>query len=280
MERRAVMRALALLLALLVAPSVTLRAEAAPIRVVSLNMCLDQLVLALAGPDQILGLSRYARDARLSHAAAAAQAFPVLRGAEEILHLKPDVVLTSRYTPAATRGFLAARRLRTEEFDGATSLAATSAQIERVGRLLGREVEAGALNARLNAAALGLEGAAPQGLKVLVLARRGYVSGRSSLPGELLARAGATIAGNSGGRGGFAPLEAIIALRPDALMITGEDIGAPDQGSAMLEHPALTALFPPERRIYLPDHLTVCGGPGVIDAMERLAARLRHMRAR
>ena len=31
-------------------------------RLVSMNVCTDQLVLALADPEQILGLSRYSRD--------------------------------------------------------------------------------------------------------------------------------------------------------------------------------------------------------------------------
>ncbi|MGK9691485.1 hypothetical protein O6437_23040, partial [Salmonella enterica subsp. enterica] len=37
--------------------------SAAGPRVVSMNVCSDQLVLSLADPDQILGLSRFARDA-------------------------------------------------------------------------------------------------------------------------------------------------------------------------------------------------------------------------
>lgn len=245
-------------------------------RVVSLNMCLDQLVLALASPGQIVGLSKYARDARLSHAARDAAAFPLVRGAEEVLFLKPDIVLTSRYTPAPTRAFLETRKIRTEAFDGAISLASAAAQISRMGGLLGREAEAAALQLRLQAAASRLKGAARPGLRVLVLARRGYVSGRSSLPGELLSLAGAhsVSAGVSAARGGFASLEAIVAARPDAVMITGEVSAAQDQGSAMLEHPALSALFPPERRIYLPDHLTVCGGPALIEAMDRLGQAL------
>lgn len=269
-------RALALV-ALLFSPA----AWAAP-RVASLNLCLDQLVLALAKPEQIAGLSRYARDARLSNAAEAARAHRLLSGAEEILFLKPDLVLTSRYTPAATRGFLAQAGVKAEEFDGASSLAETRNQMLRMGRLLGDEAAAKALVARLDAAAVRLKDSAPPGLSVLVLARRGYVSGRSSLPGELLALAGVQVnaPGVAGRRGGFASIEAIIAARPDAILITGAALRAEDQGSALLEHPALTRLFPPERRLMLDDHLTVCGGPGLIEAMDRLGEALRRLKPR
>lgn len=249
-------------------------------RVASLNLCLDQLVLELAKPAQILGLSRFARDARLSHEAEAAKAFPLIRGVEEILALKPDIVLTSRFTPAATRNFLASARVKTEEFEGATSLADTRAQITRMGKLLSNPAGAAERIAALDAAAVRLKGAARGRLRVLVLARRGYVSGRSSLPGELLALAGVENAATLGKRGGFASLESIIALKPDALLLTGESLRAEDQGSAMLEHPALAALFPPERRLYLPDHLTVCGGPMLAEAMDRLGEALKHMTPR
>lgn len=249
-------------------------------RVASLNLCLDQLVLELAKPQQILGLSRFARDARLAHRAEAAKTYPQLKGAEEILFLKPDLVLTSRFTPAATRDFLAAARVKTEEFDDATSFAQTREQIARMGVLLGHEAAAAEKIARLDGAAARLKGAAQGRLRVLVLARRGYVSGRSSLPGELLALAGVENAATLARMGGFASLESILALKPDALLLTGEAIGAEDQGSAMLEHPALAALFPPERRLYLPDHLTVCGGPMLAEAMDRLAEGLKTMTPR
>ncbi|MCA0405633.1 MAG: ABC transporter substrate-binding protein [Proteobacteria bacterium] len=254
-------------------------AQAQGPRVASLNLCVDQLVLALAEPQQIAGLSRYARDERLSHAAKAAHGFRLLAGAEEVLFLKPDLVLTSRFTPAATRDFLARTRVKAEEFEAATTLAQTRAQMLRMGKLLRQEARAQALVEQVDTAAERLKGAAPSGLRVLVLARRGYVSGASSLPGELLSLAGAQTSapGVAGKRGGFATLESIVAVQPDALLITGAALKADDQGSALLEHPVLARLFPPSRRLHLPDHLTVCGGPGLIEAMDRLAVDLKTM---
>ncbi|WP_204320163.1 hypothetical protein, partial [Klebsiella oxytoca] len=58
---------------LVLAPAVA----AAPRRVVSFNLCADQLVLALADPGQIAALSPYARNPAISAAAAAAGGFPV-----------------------------------------------------------------------------------------------------------------------------------------------------------------------------------------------------------
>ncbi|WP_342341774.1 hypothetical protein [Blastochloris viridis] len=73
------------------------------------------------------------------------------------------------------------------------------------------------------------------------------------------------------------PLEKIIAHRPDALLLTRELAAAEDQGSALLVHPALVKLYPPGRRIYLPERLTVCGGPMLAEAIDRLAAEAERL---
>ena len=39
--------------------------------------------------------------------------------------------------------------------------------------------------------------------------------------------------------------------------------------------PRLRATIPPERRLYLPDRLTICGGPATPQAIDALAAEVR-----
>ena len=50
-----------------------------------------------------------------------------------------------------------------------------------------------------------------------------------------------------------------------------------DQGEALLAHPALAALYPPDRRILLPERLTVCGGPSLPEAIDWLASEARRV---
>ena len=58
-------------------------------RIASMNVCTDQLLLTLADPDQILGLSRYSRDRFQSWAADDARRYRILSGgAEDILVLQ------------------------------------------------------------------------------------------------------------------------------------------------------------------------------------------------
>src|ERR1700716_116531 len=65
-------------------------------RVASMNLCTDQLLIPLADPEQILGLSRFSHDAWQSFAADDARRYPILSGsAEDVLVLKPDIVVAS-----------------------------------------------------------------------------------------------------------------------------------------------------------------------------------------
>lgn len=66
-------------------------------RVVSTNLCADILALELAHPEQLLSVSYKSQDPQLSPFALAAQKIPANRAsAEEIIALRPDIVLVSR----------------------------------------------------------------------------------------------------------------------------------------------------------------------------------------
>lgn len=258
--------------------------EAPPARVISLNMCTDQLLLDLAEPRQIAGLSPFAADAARSFLATQAQALPILSGsAEEVMVLRPDLVVSGTFTKRATREFIRARGVTLEEFAPVRTIAETKRQITRFGEITGAGAKAAARNAEIDAALAELRvAAATSRLRVLPLARRGWVSGANSLMSDLLAEAGlVNAAGELGIRtGGRTTLEQIVHLRPDAIVISHDEDRAEDQGLALLLHPSIQTLFPRERRILLPERLTICGGAMLAEAMRMLASQLSQLKPR
>jgi iron complex transport system substrate-binding protein len=254
------------------------------VRIASINLCTDQLLLDLADRSQIVGLSPFVKDLARSWAAARAEGLPVLSGtAEEIMMLRPTHVLSGRFTKRATREFIRARAIPLEEFDAVRTVTQAREQMLRVGRLVGAEQRASERIAALDAAVARLRAsAAGRSLRVLPLSRRGWAAGRESLFNELLVIAGLQNAGGETGQrlGGLMSLEAIVTMRPDAILISREDAAAEDQGVAMLLHPAIQSLFPPERRLVVPESLTICGGPMLVEAMDRLASEIGRLRPR
>jgi hypothetical protein len=77
--------------------------------------------------------------------------------------------------------------------------------------------------------------------------------------------------------GGFASLEAIVSLRPDFLLVSEAGDFAEDEGRAFMLHPALERFYPAAKRLVIPERLTVCGGPRLSEALDRLASELERV---
>jgi iron complex transport system substrate-binding protein len=250
-------------------------------RIASINVCTGQMLLALADPAQILGLSPYSRDPLRSARALGARRYPRLSGeAEDVLILKPDLVVAGTFSRLPTRELLKEKGLRVVEFDVAYSLDDARTHIRLMGDLVGHPERASTQIARLNAAVERARAAASRTrFRVLPLARRGWVSGQESLMSSLLAAAGLSNAAGEIGisNGGFASLETIVQSKPDFIMVADDSGFAEDQGQAFLLHPALERLYPRHRRIVVPEHLTVCGGPALADALDQLTAEIERV---
>ena len=250
-------------------------------RIVSMNVCSDQLLLTLADPEQILGLSRFSRDGWQSWAADRARRYPVLSGgAEDVLVAKPDIVVASLFDKRSTRELLKANGLHLAEFTVPRTLDEVKDQIREMGEVVQHPDRARAEIARLDAAiARARQAATDKHYRVLPLSRRGWVSGRDSLVSSLLTETGLlNPAGELGvAFGGFASMEAIISLKPDFILVSEAGDRAEDDGRAFLLHPALERFYPPEKRIVIPERLTVCGGPMVVNALDRLVEELKRV---
>ncbi|NOJ44144.1 ABC transporter substrate-binding protein [Bradyrhizobium australiense] len=253
---------------------------ASPPRMVSMNVCSDQLLLTLADPEQILGLSRFARDGWQSQAGDISR-YPVLSGAaEDVLLLKPDLVLASAFDKRSTRELLKAKGLHLAELAVPRNLDEARAQIREVGDMTGHPDRADAEIARLDAAlARARRAAAERHYRVLPLSRRGWVAGSDSFVGSLLSEVGLrSAAGDLGfSFGGFASLEAIVNLRPDFIVVSQAGNYARDDGQAFLVHPALQRFYPPEKRIVIPERLTECGGVMLAAALDALTEELKRV---
>ena len=99
-----IIRLVTVVTAALLCAAVPTRAADPPGRVVSLNLCLDQLALAMAAPGQLVGVSDLSHDSRISPRWREAQALPQVRKrAEEILALRPDLLIVDDFLTPSLR---------------------------------------------------------------------------------------------------------------------------------------------------------------------------------
>lgn len=250
------MRAAALALALFLATS----AQAAD-RIVSLNLCSDQLLVLLA-PERIAALSTLARDPALSFVAARAAALPQVRAdAEAVLRLAPDLVLAGRYGAQATLALLEARGVRVLRLEQPRSFEDIRGQMREFAAVLGVADRGDALVAEMDARLAALPHPA-RPVRALLWQPRGWTSGPGTLGDAVLRAAGLANAGS----GGQVGMEALLTRPPD-LLVTATAPAYPSLGTDMLRHPALAGL--PRRAV--PPALLICGGPFTALAAELLA---------
>jgi iron complex transport system substrate-binding protein len=274
--------AAAMVLAALSAAAAQAADAGAPRRIASFNLCADQLVVALADPDQVVGVSVYAHNPEISVVAERAKAFPLLpMQAEALVPHQPDLVLVSIWDRPLTQRLLRSLGFRVATVGVVNDFDASRAQIREIAALIGQRQRGEALIADMDAA-LGRLARAPRPASstALLIGSSGYTAGRDSLAAALLAATGlAPPAGVPQTRGGYVPLERLIELRPDYLVMA-RALDHPDGQSAVyLTHPALQALYPAARRIVLPSRFTVCGGPALIAALDYLAEAMLRLAA-
>lgn len=249
-------------------------APAAPRRIVSLNPCLDALLVHLADRRQIAGISRLSRDPQGSTIAGIAATLPVAgETAEEVLRLRPDLVLASTHTALATRRALQRLGVEVVAFGPPSTVDESLSQVRQVAARVGRPARGEALGVRITAA---LDGAAARGARrpeMLLLLSGGLAAGPGSLPDDLLRRLGIANAAPRLGLTGWtpAPVEALLAAPPEVLVRAGgaREAGRPDR---ITRHPALDRLGGRVLTAEIPERLLFCGGPSLVEAATRLAA--------
>ena len=245
-----------------------------PQRVVSINLCTDQLAMLLAAPGQLISVSHLAQDPRSSVMVEEAMAYRANQAlAEEVYLLDPDLVLAGSFTARATVSMLERLGIPVATFPPASSLSDVRQGMEDMGKVLGRAEQAAAMVARFDAGLADVS--APDltdGPTAATYAANGYTPGANSLSGDIIRASGFRhLAAELGlTHGGFLPLEALILAAPD-LVVVGETYPGNSRAEEILFHPALTQLR--GGRETLEDRDWVCGLPSVIDAVARMRAR-------
>ncbi|WP_283419771.1 ABC transporter substrate-binding protein [Sphingopyxis sp. Geo48] len=247
-------------------------APAAPDRIVSINLCTDQLVLALADRRQIAGLTRNAIDPEMSGAAITARGLPLLsNSAEQILAIDPDLVVGMPASRSAALAALPRQTYPLLDVDNATTLDQIYVSIRQTAKAVGHIGRGEALVARMQAELAGLPKPG-RGRVAAYYQRRGYMTGTGTLVDELMDRAGLVNLARKLGKPPLSQLslEEMVAAQPDFLIVESATDTVTDQGSEMLHHPALKHI----PRISIPEAWTVCGSPGYASAAHAIIAQI------
>ncbi|MGJ3231264.1 MAG: ABC transporter substrate-binding protein [Oceanicaulis sp.] len=255
-------------LLLLTVPAAPAAGADAP-RVVSLDYCADQYVLALADREQILAVSTGPDDA-WSAMRARAEGLPVLRDdAEAVITRRPDLIVSSYGGGPRARRFYERLGYPVHDLGYAGSFEAIRETVRAAARALGRPERGAALVVQMDAvlaeAGRG-DGPRPEALYVTP---GGVTAGAGTLVHEILEAAGFENVAARGGASGWRdlPLE-LLVLDPPELIVTGF-FDMPDERIdpwSATRHPALKALLERTPTVRLDGAFLSCGAWFMADA--------------
>ncbi|WP_108787697.1 ABC transporter substrate-binding protein [Erythrobacter sp. Alg231-14] len=234
--------------------------------ILSLNPCLDAILVEVAAPGQILALSHFSFDEGSSSIdSMVAAAFAYTGGtAEEIIALQPDIVFASTFIAPNTRAALERAGLRVETFVSPTSIDESMAQIRDVAAMAQRVDEGTDLIERIEAT-LPTPQSPPgnDGLRALLWQPGQIVAGEASLVWDIFDRFGWRNHSAAMGlnQADHVSLEMVMSDPPDLLLVAGDQAGQ--------LHPVLNGLDATQVARFEPN-LFYCGGPSIANAVARL----------
>ncbi|MCC5970559.1 MAG: ABC transporter substrate-binding protein [Pararhodobacter sp.] len=245
-----------------------------PERVVSINLCTDQLAMMLAAPGQLISVSHIAADPLMSVMAEEAARYRLNYGqAEEVHALIPDLVLAGPYTSRYTVGLLRRLGVEVRELPIVERLDDIPETLALMGMWLGREDAAQTLVAEYRTGLAALAPDHDHRPRAVLHYANNYTSGTQTLAHQILSFAGfANIAEEAGlSGGGTLPMEQLIMLMPD-LVISGQRYPGLTRAEDVIDHPAMEALRDRHAGATVTDAEWVCGTPAVLSAIARLTA--------
>jgi iron complex transport system substrate-binding protein len=270
--------ALLVAVAIMLVPA-ALSSAGIPRRIVSLNLCTDELVLRLADRANIASITWLSKDAISANVVDLAADVPVNHGlAEEIIPLDPDLVVAGTFTARTAVAMLKATRFPVTEFGVAHDIADVRSGIRKMAALVGEPARGEDLVASFDGRLAEIGTSAPgRRPTALVFNANGFTVGAGTLVDDIMTRAGLDNVAAHMNLGNYSQLPLEIAVRSDVdiLIISARRDGPPSLATALLDHPVLSKLGPKTHIVVLPTNLWSCGGPEVAEAIARLRAAAR-----
>jgi iron complex transport system substrate-binding protein len=249
---------------------------AKPSRIVSLDLCTDQLLIELVARERIAAVTHLAADPAVSAIPDKAKGIPITRGgAEDVLRYDPDLILAGPFGVSATVNLLRRLKRNVVVVPQASDLDGVRAIVRAVAAATGEAAKGEAIVAAFDRRLAVLPPPAPPAERptALIYQVGGSVSGPGSLAATLLAVAGFRnmAAEYRLTRGGQVPLELLAATPPDLLVLATAAEEYRSAAADNLRHPVLRLLRRRHASLELPWQQWLCGTPSIADAVARLA---------
>lgn len=257
---------------------------AKPLRIVSMNPCVDTILMEVADPEQIAAISHYSQDARATSVPLKwAMQYPVVSGAaEDVIAAEPDLVIAGQHVSIQTIAALKRLGIPLMQVTVAETVDESKKQISDIAARIGQGRAGANLNANIDTAIAAAHSKASP-VSALIWQGSGLVPGKGTLADEMLTRTGFRNLSSTVGlkKWDILPIEGLLSQPPAVLLAGQANMGAGNaDANRMLSHPVLRNIGAHIKVEHYPSSLLHCGGPIIIKSVARLAEIRRSLKAK
>ncbi|MEW4982695.1 MAG: ABC transporter substrate-binding protein [Cycloclasticus sp.] len=253
---------------------------ATPQRIVSLNLCADQLLMTLLAPERLVGITQLASDPGASYLYQEASHFHQHTSRiEEIMALKPDLVVAGEFTAQPTNQLLESLGYQVIKLGLPVTIDGVFQQINSLGEQIGEPARAQELVSNMREELAKITALREKKSKrAVVYYANGFTAGRHTIVNEILNIAGLDNIASELNLDFVAPLslESLLASKPDVLLLGRLNENTDSLAHQVLRHNAIQqyATLTQVQKIMIPDRYWSCAGPSSLAAASYLQQHL------
>ncbi len=250
-------------------------------KIVSINLCLDGLLLKLVERSRIDSLYYLSANPQFSPFTEQIKGIFLNRGlAEDIVPRNPDLILAGEFSSAELVTLLQQLKFHVEVLPLPRSIDDITAHIRHFGKLVGNENAAEVMAGNIEQQLLLLDAEQHRQTKRLNAfwySSNGVVVGGDTLENELMLHAGLHNLALDKHISGFKQidLEELILAQPQVIIVESSDVEAFSLAREYIKHPALRKNN--TRIIALPSSFSVCSAPVLADVIKELRTRVSEL---
>ncbi|ORU94129.1 MAG: hypothetical protein A6F72_08330 [Cycloclasticus sp. symbiont of Poecilosclerida sp. N] len=247
-----------------------------PQRIVSLNLCADQLLMEMLPPERLVGITYLSLDSGISYHHKKAMHYHSHQGRiEEIIALEPDLVVAGQFTTQPINQLLEKLNYPVLRIGLPKTVGEIKQQIDSLGKQIGAPKQAVKMTNKITRDLLELRKNTLQNEpRAAIYYANGFSAGKQTIVNEALNLAGFKNIAADRGLNYIAPLsmEALIRAEPDVLILGRYQENTDAMAHQVLKHRALQRFIHINnvQTISMPDRYWDCAGPAIIKAISHL----------
>ncbi len=246
---------------------------ASPKRIVSINLCTDELLLRIVGPERVAALTKFSADPEVSTIAGSSKDIKKIQGGiEAVQACDPDLLVGGKINNKETLRFFSRSGIPVLTFGIPKSFEDIYADIRRLAGAVGESEKGEAVVQSMQSDLAALKPGRSAKRKAIFFQSGGFVPGSGTFEDAIMEAAGLeNVAATSGIRDyGSLSLEKLIQMKPDVLIFASDQEKRPTVRGEVLTHPAIRKALPHAKIVTLPTAMLNCGSPASVEAVRIL----------